>query len=412
MGMGPLAEIAQDAGFTVSGSDLKESSITRQLAARDIDIVYEQTQESMAAEHLTNPINWFIYTSALPDDHPELQFARDNDIRTSKRDEFLREFIKNHNLQLLAVAGTHGKTTTTGLFIWALKQLGLPVSYSIGTTISFGPSGQYAKGSRYFIYECDEYDRNFLQFQPDFAVITTLNYDHPDTYPTVAGYKAAFRQFIDQSAQTLMFEKDYRWLGFASSSEDITLFEAKPTRQQINLAGQFMRDNAFLVTQALTRLTDFPEKKLIQVLTKFPGTARRFEKLAPNLYSDYAHHPGEVKATVEKALELDQNVVIVYQPHQNIRQHQVQDQYKDAFLGVKKLYWLPTYLARENDLPVLTPSELIDKLSNKSLAEPAEMNQDLVDDIKTHLAANDLVLVMGAGPIDAWVRQHLVEPPQ
>ncbi|HET6622659.1 MAG TPA: Mur ligase domain-containing protein, partial [Candidatus Saccharimonadales bacterium] len=210
--IGPLAEIADGAGFTVSGSDLADNLMTHQLRQRGVDVTIGQDGSQIAAVHAKSPIDWFVYTAALNEDHPELKFARDNDIRTSKRDEFLAELIKQKDLKLVAVSGTHGKTTTTGLLIWVFKQLGIPVSYSIGTTLSFGPSGQFDPDSQYFVYECDEFDRNMLKFQPYLTLITAIDYDHPDTYPTEAEYRQAFVNFLEQSDYSLLWEKDLRYL--------------------------------------------------------------------------------------------------------------------------------------------------------------------------------------------------------
>jgi UDP-N-acetylmuramate--alanine ligase len=169
-----------------------------------------------------------------------------------------------------------------------------------------------------------------------------------------------------------------------------------------------MRENAFLVAQTLLIKFAVPLQKSLEILAKFPGTTRRFEKLLPGLYTDYAHHPTEIRATLDKALEINPNVVVVYQPHQNLRQYAISDEYRQTLVGAKKIYWLPTYLTRENDSPILTPQDLIAKLANKDVAEVADLNENLINDIHTHLAANDLVLIMGAGPIDNWARKNVL----
>lgn len=199
VGLGPLAEIAIDAGHTVIGSDPKLSLMTKELGERGVAVSTDQSGGFLRETHAMQPLDWFVYTSALPQDHPELVAAQQLGIKTSKRDALLAHIIAEKNLKLIAVAGTHGKTTTTSLFVWALRRLGVPVSYSIGTTMSFGPSGSYDQASEYFVYECDEYDRNFLQFHPYLAIIPSLSYDHPDTYPTQEAYNAAFREFLAQS---------------------------------------------------------------------------------------------------------------------------------------------------------------------------------------------------------------------
>ncbi|MDR2524070.1 MAG: Mur ligase domain-containing protein [Candidatus Nomurabacteria bacterium] len=404
-GLGPLAEIAQDAGHEVSGSDLRESPFSRQLETRGVDVIYEQSTESIAAEHLTKPIDWLVHTSALADDHSELIFAREHGIRTSKRDEFLVEFLRQHGLKLLAVAGTHGKTTTTGMLIWAAKRLGLPISYSIGTTISFGASGKFDPKSKYFIYEADEYGRNFLQFQPFLAILPSVDYDHPDIFPTRDDYKQAFRDFLSQSDSAIMFDDTLRYLEPVSSNA--TAFDHRTTVQEIALAGQHNRDNAFLAAAALAGISDAKTPELYGILSDFPGTARRFEKLADGIYSDYAHHPTEISATLQMARELNKNVVAIYQPHQNERQHALADQYKTAFDGAKHVYWLPTYQPsgnREKTAEVLTPNDLIAKLAQPKIAEPAELNDELWESISIHHTAGDLIVLLSAGDADAWLR--------
>ena len=143
-GIGPLAELAQDAGFTVFGSDLKPGAISDELKSRQIEISYgEQDGVFLQKKIDEDGIDWLVYTSALPKDHIELQIAQKAGIRCTKRDEFLAELIKQKNLKMIAVAGTHGKTTTTAMIVWAMMQLKIPVSYLIGTTISWGNGGKF-----------------------------------------------------------------------------------------------------------------------------------------------------------------------------------------------------------------------------------------------------------------------------
>src|SRR5690606_34045382 len=160
-----------DAGYRVVGSDAADSPVVTELREAGIIVNIGQDGTFLEACHQEMAVEWFVHTSALPEDHPELVFAREHGIRTSKRDEFLSHFIEERDLKLIAVAGTHGKTTTTGMFVWTLKQLDIPVSYSIGTTVPFGPSGAYDAQSEYFVYECDEYDRNFLQYSPALSLV-------------------------------------------------------------------------------------------------------------------------------------------------------------------------------------------------------------------------------------------------
>jgi UDP-N-acetylmuramate--alanine ligase len=423
VGIGPLAEIAHDAGYTVHGSDAQDSLITKELRARGITVSLLQDGSFLQACHTMQPIDWFVHTAALPYDHPELVLARSLGIRTAKRDELLAHIIAEKNLKLIAIAGTHGKTTTTGMMVWELQQLGIPVSYSVGTTLSFGPSGKFDPASEYFVYECDEFDRNFLHFSPYLSLITSVDYDHPDTYPTEHDYMAAFRQFIDQSNTSIMWKIDGDKLA-ATSADGWILADNEVA--DIHLAGAHNRRNATLVLKAVEYLrledgrwkmedgerkgdhhsdsqTDNPQ----QALEAFPGTDRRFEHLAEHLYSDYGHHPVEIAATLQLARELSNHVVLVYQPHQNVRQHEIKDQYIDQFELADDIYWLPTYLSREDpNLPILTPEELTKNITNKAAVHITAFDDELWNTIQQARSEGKLVLGMGAGAIDSWLREQ------
>lgn len=405
--IGPLAEIARDAGHTILGSDAAEGLVTQELRAQGVAISIGQDGSFLQSSHEETPIDWFVYTAALPAHHPELILAKQLGIRTGKRDEFLAEFIRDHNLKLIAISGTHGKTTTTGMAVWAFKQLGIPVSYSIGTTISFGPSGAYNPESSYFIYECDEYDRNLLHFYPELSLLTSIDYDHPDTYPTEKEYKDAFRQFITQSSHTIAWEHDLTYINQTSEASvwSLSLNDKLP----LSIPGDHNRKNATLVYKALEYLSIGNDNDRTAALESFPGTDRRFEKLDDNLYTDYGHHPEEIAATLQMAKELSNDVVLVYQPHQNWRQHFIKDQYTDQFEEANAVYWLPTYLTRENpNQEILTPQELTQHLTNKAAVHFAELDDTLWEIIQNARKNGKLVLCMGAGSIDSWVRNKLV----
>lgn len=403
VGIGPLAEIALDTGYIVHGSDVSDSPLTEHLRTRGVAIDSRQDGFFLRSVHADQPIDWLVYTSALTDSHPELLAARELGIKTAKRDELLARIIAEKELMLIAIAGTHGKTTTTGMLVWAFKQFGIPVSYSIGTTISFGPSGAYVPGSKYFVYECDEFDRNFLHFSPDVSLITSIGYDHPDTYPTESEYLGAFKQFADQSQQIIMWQAD----NAIDVETSKTWLMQESEVLDIPLAGVHNRRNATLVVKTLEYLRLAAINESIAILNNFPGTHRRFERLGDNLYSDYGHHPIEIAASLQMASELSDHIVLVYQPHQNIRQHEIKDQYTDCFMSAENIYWLPTYLSREDPtLPILTPSELTANMANQRSVHIADLNDDLWQHIDQARQEGKLVLCMGAGTIDAWLRDR------
>lgn len=410
VGIGPLAEIALDAGYEVVGSDTSKGLVTTQLEERGVNLSYDQSGDFLRTQHATTTIDWFVYTAALPDDHPELVLARQLGIRVAKRDELLAYIVSEKNLKLIAIAGTHGKTTTTGMMVWVFKQLGIPVSYSIGTTLSWGASGFYDPQSEYFIYECDEFDRNFLHFHPSLSIITSIDYDHPDTYPTKQEYYDAFDQFIGQSDRCILWQQDFDIKATRQSKTIVHMIDknAESVRDNIDglhLAGRHNRENAYLI---LTECIDggLDEQTVKAALESFPGTNRRFEKLADNLYSDYGHHPAEIAATLQMAKEIASRVVLVYQPHQNVRQHEIIEQYTDEiFKDADEIYWLPTYLSREDPtLEVLTPTQLTKNLSHTRSAELDDTLWSMIEQAKSE---GTLVLLMGAGTIDGWARAQL-----
>ena len=394
-GMGPLALMAKAAGYSVCGSDLARGAIYDELIEAGIEVKIGQQDGEFLSEKLKEGVDWFCHTSALKNDHSELVLAREAGIKVTKRDDLTAFLVEKLGLKMVAVAGTHGKTTTTAMIVFAALKLGLPVSYIVGTTLGFAPSGAYQAGARYFVYEADEYDRNFLKFKPWLAVIPAVSYDHPDIYPSREDYEKAFLQFEKQSERVIL----------------------EGVEAEFELAGAVRRQDAGLAAAAVLAMADdcgvlVQLSEVVAILNEFPGVGRRFERISEGVYSDYAHHPEEIAATIgvaqdEMRLRGKKGVVVVYQPHQNTRQHQVKDLYKEAFLGADKVFWLPTYLTRENpDLAVLAPRELAEGLANREIVELAELGDDLAARLKEYLAAGYLVVLMTAGPADEWLREE------
>lgn len=414
-GIGPLAQIAHQAGYRVSGSDKQDSQYIQYLKKHGVtDVHIGQDREGIATVHDKRPIDWLVYTSALTlenPDAPELAFAHEQNIKVSKRDELLNQILQDKQLKLIAVAGTHGKTTTTAMVTWLFKELGLPISYSVGAKLSFGDMGQYEKGSEYFVYEADEFDRNFLAFEPYLSLITGVSWDHHEIFPTREDYQAAFTEFIGQSDWTILWQEDNGYLGLGEDKHRLALDSGKPDIDEIKLAGRYNRLDGWLAIQAVHELTKQPIDKLIGIISRFPGLSRRMEQIAPNLYSDYAHTPekirGAMSVATEMAAEKGQNVVVVYEPLTNRRQLHMIDGYQDCFDGADKLYWIPSYLAREDPKDrIVPPAELISHLSDPSIAEPLERDEHLKSIIKKHLEAGAMVVCMaggGGGSLDDWL---------
>jgi UDP-N-acetylmuramate--alanine ligase len=419
--IGPLALIARQCGYTVSGSDKQASLYIDYLQKHGIsDVHIGQSRDKIATIHQKNPIDWFVYSSAITKenaDHPELAYAKSAGIHTSKRDELLNKIIEDKGLKLIAVAGTHGKTTTTAMVIWLFKQLGIPISYSVGAKISFGDMGQYQDGSEYFVYECDEFDRNFLAFSPYLSLITGVTWDHHEIFPTQDSYNEAFREFIGKSKFVSLWRREQKHLDLPEKDNFSVLDEFEAETNGLTLAGQFNRQDAWLAVQAVHELTHEPINKLVGVINNFPGTQRRMERIIPDLYSDYAHTPEKIGGAMSVALEMAsknaQKLVVVYEPLTNRRQHFMKEQYGDVFSGASKVYWVPSYLAREDpDQAVLSPQELITHLADPSIAQAAELNEELRQQIAQHLKAGDMVVAMSGGggdSLDEWLRANFKE---
>ena len=337
-GMGPLALMAKAAGFNVCGSDKVAGAILPELEKAGIEVsIGEQDGEFLKSK--LSDLDWFCYTSALPENHPELVLAKEAGVKCTKRDDLTSFLVEKLGLKMVAIAGTHGKTTT----------------------------------------------------HPWLSVITTVSYDHPDIYPTKEEYSSAFEQFKSQSEMII-------------EEPDISL-------ENFKLAGEARRYDAALSYEAVRKMApDVDGTRIVEILNDFPGVGRRFERLAEGIYTDYGHHPEEISATIDVAVDEAKmrgykGVVVVYQPHQNVRQHEVRDGYKEAFLKADKVLWLPTYLVREDpNLPILTPEELIVGING---AEAVELSDELFSKMIELRDEGYLVMLMTAGPADEWLRKKI-----
>jgi UDP-N-acetylmuramate--alanine ligase len=262
--IGPLAQIAHQAGLAVSGSDKQDSQYITYLRSHGItDIHIGQERANIIAVHNKSPIDWYVYSSAVAIEQPnapELVFCREQSIKTSKRDELLNQIISDKKLKLIAIAGTHGKTTTTAMVIWLFK---------------------YEKGSEYFVYEADEFERNFLAFEPYLSLITGVSWDHHEIFPTREDYQDAFRDFIEQSEHTVLWQEDATYLGLGTTATVHVQDSSLPAISEIKLAGAYNRLDAYLAIHSVHKLTGKPVAELTKLMNAFPGLQRRMEQIAP-----------------------------------------------------------------------------------------------------------------------------------
>lgn len=419
-GIGPLALVASQAGYEVSGSDKQQSNYISYLADQGISNVFiDQSYKNIANVHSTKPIDWFVYTSALTmenPDAPELQFCRDNNIKYSKRDEFLNKLLVDKDQKLIAIAGTHGKTTTTAMMVWVMQQLGQAISYILPAKTSYAQMGKFDSSSQYFIYEADEFDRNFLSYSPHLSLITGIDWDHPDIYPTKESYNQAFVDFISQSNDTVIWDQDLKRLNMAASEFKQVLAEDDPEiNRLISLAGHVNRQDAWQVINAVHGLLGTDLGKLIDIVNEFPGLSRRFEQIVTGVYSDYAHTPPKIRGALQLGHETaGDNLVVIYEGLHNTRQHFIKDDLKTLFHDIKQLYVVPSYLAREDkNLDLWSPTDIIKNMdeTTQKYALPSELNTGLKDTINTHVSNGDTVLCLtagGGGSLDEWLRTTFI----
>lgn len=408
--LAPLANLVLDAGHRVFGSDPHIDPAIEQLIKRGIDFSCDQSGEFLRQIEAKHGIDWIIYTSALAKDHPELRYAQTRAIKCTKRDQFLPEFIRQQQKSLIAVAGTHGKTTTTTMLIWLFQQLNIPLSYSVGSDLNFAPAGKFNPKSQFFVYECDEFDHNFLHYHPDFALLPAITYDHKEHYPSIEDYRANFAQFISQSKQAWLWQRDF-YPEFRHLTQIKVLHKVDERFQRF---GERNRENATLVLNLIRQIRpDLDENTIIKIIDQTPQPGRRFEELTKGLFSDYGHLPDEIRAVLNLAQEYAKanhyaDLTVVYQPYQNRRQYQIYTEYPDVFKNIHNLYWAPVSLIRETakERKILSTKFLTHGLPQ---AVPVELNDDLVEKIKTALAKHHLVLFIAGGGGDEWLRQQLAK---
>ncbi|HEX4662253.1 MAG TPA: cyanophycin synthetase, partial [Candidatus Saccharimonadales bacterium] len=227
-------------------------------------------------------------------------------------------------------------------------------------------------------------------------------------------YHQAFRDFLDQSGQALLWQSDIERLQIQPHPEMIVVHQDDPAiDSELKLPGLVNRQNAWQVAWTIHRLFDKPFAEIIPVLNQFPGLSRRFEQITPGLYSDYAHTPAKIRGALQLAHEIaGDNVVVIYEGLHNTRQHFIKDELGHLFDSAKELYIVPSYLAREDEsLELLTPDTLRTLLDDavQARAHSAMLDESLQTAIEAHLKAGDLVLCLsagGGGSLDEWLRRY------
>ncbi|WP_371830520.1 UDP-N-acetylmuramate--L-alanine ligase [Candidatus Entotheonella palauensis] len=434
IGMSGIAEVLLNLGYAISGSDLVVSDITRRLQAGGATIFQGHNATHIAGADVV------VTSSAVKPDNAEVSMARERHIPVIPRAEMLAELMRMK--YGVAVAGTHGKTTTTSLIATILAKGGLDPTVVIGGRLnSLGGNAQLGQGD-YLVAEADESDGSFLLLSPTIGVVTTVDAEHLDFYRDLAAIQDAFVQFVNRvpfygcsvicldqpHIQSLVprMKKRYVTYGMISQADyvvrdidfvgtrsrfDVYYGREPLGRFTLNLPGVHNVYNA-LAAIAVGRELEVDLPTIADALDAFSGIHRRFEIVGTRdgvtVVDDYGHHPEEIRQTLRaaKAVWPNARLVVVFQPHRYTRTQALQDDFHTAFYEADTLLLLDIYAASETPIPGVSSEGLYAGIKAHGhrrvfyMPEPDEVLSFLRDD----LSAGDVLMTLGAG--DVWKLAH------
>lgn len=407
--MSALARYYKENGATVTGEDDSHGETTDLLQEEGVEVSFP-----ISGANITADIDVLVYTVALPKTHPAIQKALSLGIKIMTYPEALGE-MTNHK-RMIAVCGTHGKTTTTAMTFYALRAAGVDVSMIVGSLIKHdGKLTNYIHGnSEWIVVESCEYRRSFLNYNPEIILLTNIDNDHLDYFGNIEETKKAFQEFIDKLklGGTLISHPEY--LEMFKVNEG-TSFKSPPTppyeegELRLQVPGEHNRKNASLVV-GLGKALELDQKKVIEGLNQFPGTWRRQEYKGDlggmKMFDDYGHHPTEVRVTIEAFKEkfADKKLVICFQPHLFSRTKLLFADFVSALSLADEVLLLPIYAAREpydETVSSLMLQEAINQASQNSKAKHFESIEQLVGYL-TNLPNKEDTIFLNLGAGDAY----------
>mgnify|MGYP002144971849 CR=1 FL=1 len=428
--MSGLAEILLKEGFTVSGSDSKESALTDHLTANGAQIFYGQR-----ASNIIDGIDLVVYTAAIHPDNPEYACAKEKNIPMMTRADLLGQIMKNYQIPI-AVSGTHGKTTTTSMASHILLEGGFDPTISVGGILPAIGGNLRLGHSGTFITEACEYTNSFLSFFPKIGIILNIEEDHLDFFKDLADIRASFRKFAQllPADGTLFINGDIEnWqeiteglacrvvtFGTTSASDyypsDIsynktadatfTVHSLNGQTRQLTLGvpGEHNISNA-LAAVALSDLLSIDYRDTAEALLNFHGTDRRFEYKGTingiTIVDDYAHHPTEIAATLHAALNYPHKTLwCIFQPHTYTRTKAFLPQFAKSLALADKVILADIYAARETDTLGISSADL-QALVQKEGKECFYFHtfEEIEDFVLKNCINGDLLITMGAGDV-------------
>lgn len=426
--MSGLAEILLEAGYKVTGSDMKSSAATDTLSNLGAVIFIGHDEKNIGDADLV------VYTAAVSEDNPELLVARKNNIPVMDRAEFLGSLMKSYKYNI-AVSGTHGKTTTTSMLSHIAIKAKMDPTILVGGQLDLINGNVRTGKSQYLITEACEYKASFLKFFPNVGIITNIDADHLDFYKDIDDIQNTFIKFaalipvngyliccaddermdkVIAGAKCLVItygidKGDFTAKNIVFNEKGCASFAAYYKGEKfldviLNVPGRHNVLNA-LACIGTSFALDISKDSIFEGLKEFGGTHRRFElkgkKDGVIVIDDYAHHPTEIKATLSAAKNYPhKRIFCVFQPHTFSRTLSLFEEFSTAFEGVDDLILADIYAAREKDTGIVSSAILADRISEKGLkCQNLHSFEEIVRYLEANLKDGDVLFTVGAGDV-------------
>lgn len=410
IGTSGLAQLCAHLGHEISGSNLGSTPIFKKLKSDGFTHLYDWH----AAENLAPDTQLLVYSEAVPPENPERQRADLLNIPQKSYFEYLGEIAKNY--RTVAVAGTHGKTTTTGLIAAGLATANFNATILVGSTLEILGGRNFKAGTNQFlVVEACEYRDNFRFLEPEVLLITNLEWDHADFYKTKTDYQAAFKRLSQTSKNVIYHEQDetVRALLAEVKTHKLPIPAQSPNSWEVilNIWGEANQQNATL-SLALARFLTLDLEAFKSGLSHYKGASRRQELLGlyngVKVFDDYGHHPTEIKATIQafRTQFPQAKIGLIYEPHQYSRTHQFFTEFAAAFKLADHTALFPIYEARDTPEDKATVS--LQAFVNDNPQLYLVSSQADAKNFAKMLHKNDLLLFMGAGKISEFAHKFLI----
>lgn len=426
IGVSALARHYLADGYLVTGSDMSDSEILRELQD-DGALIYKNHQ----AENVPSDAELVIYSAAVQKDNPELKEAKKLDIKTLSYAEAIGELTKKYFT--ICISGSHGKSTTTALIGLILTKAGYDPTIIVGTKLKELNNKNYRRGeSQYLVLEADEWNKSFLGYHPKMIVLTNIDNEHLDTYKNFKGVVSGFNKYLQNLSESGVLIANYkdraiRDLGNKiSKKKDKTVIfynKDKFKKHPLLIPGEYNQVNAEAAYQTANFL-GIKKDVTDSVFKEYSGAWRRMEFMGEStfvgkfvksvkVFADYAHHPTEVRVTLKAFREKypDSNIVCVFEPHQADRLMRLFEDFIPVFAPVDMVILMPAYkvLGREekknNKKDAFALAQEIKKRKKKVFYAPEF--ESAIKDVNNNLKSNSVVIFMGAGSIDGKMRKFL-----